>query len=620
MKKAHVLFFLFLIINTSFAHSLNFVSLNPEISLKYPPKVNSFLYSSSTSEVDYLIITTTEFVSALTDFQNWKQQKGLHTQIVTIDEIQTNHSGIDLQAKIKNCIQAFYENNGTRWVLLAGDDEQVPSRSLKTAEEHPGHDEGNVSCDSYYADLDHNWDSNNDGLWATNLDDFDLIPEVYVGRLTANNIEEMQKLVSNILGYEKIPPLGDWMTRALLAGAMLVFNEDWDNDNQIDFGECDANRHYNFLSQQFPTNWSYILQAEAEGLSPSQYAYNESLTITHLENQINDGNGIVFITGHGNQKGMYRTIFTEDVDDDGLFDQNGDPLFGGAAIDTQITSPLISTSITTINPSRTLGMYYLGGCSTGTFDEDYDSLAEYVLKTSAIGCIAGSHVVWGEDQWTERDHGGWYSEGLQSRFLENLVMFSQPGKALGLAKQDYIADLQELNITLDYPGWSDRVLKQFNLLGDPELNIWMEIPSTLNATRISTTNSSPQIYSLTSEGIPVPNVTFTVFQNETLIWTGYSSEDGFVEIPFPSEDLATSILTGTKSGYLPCQNPFIYPKNISITDYDPNPPNNNDNSSDDGLPEIPRKINGYQTIYLAISFAGITGVIYIIKSKKFGRN
>ena len=608
--------FLLLTINSTVIFRGNSLSFNLENSIQSPQKIKIVPYSSSTAEIDYLIITSPEYVSTLSDLQNWKMQKGLYSQIVTIDEIQTSYSGIDLQAKIKNCIQFFYENNGTQWVLLAGDDEQVPSRSIKTAEEHPGHDEGLVSCDSYYTDLDHNWDSNDDGLWATDLDDFDLIPEVYVGRLTANNVEEMQKLVSNILSYEKIPPIGEWMTRAFMAGAMLVFDEDWNNNSQIDYGECDANRHFNFLSQRLPPNWSCLLQAEAEGLSPSQYTYNESLTVSHLEDRINEGNGIVYITGHGNPKGMYRTIFMEDYDDDGLFDQSGDPLLNAYPIDNKISVPVITTTMTHLKPLQTLGMYYLGGCSTGTFDEDYDSLAEYFLKTTAIGCIAGSHVVWGEDQWFEREHGGWYSEGLQSRFLEYLLQYNQPGRALALAKQDYIDDIENLSEDLEFPGWSDRILKQFNLLGDPEVNIWMKTPSSLNVSCLSTNETSPQSYLISSKGSPVQDATFTIFQNDMLLWRGFSSSDGQIEIPYNSTLLNTSIITASKSDFLPYQNPFINPKNISIPDYVPNPTSTDSDNSDDTLPEIPRKISGYRSSHLLISVLGIMGLIYILKRKK----
>ncbi len=580
--------------------------------------VTSSSIKSSTSlsdQVDYLIITTEDFSPSLKDLQAWKMQKGLYTQIITTLEIQATYSGVDLAAKIKNCILSHYENNGTQWVLLAGDNERVPSRLIKTAEEHPGHDAGYVLSDSYYSDLDHNWDSNNDSFWGTDQDEFDFNPEVYVGRLTANTVNEMDKLVSNILSYEKDPPLGDWMTRAFFAGAMLVFNEDWDNDSIVDFEEADANRHFNFLSQRLPSNWSYILQAEADGLSPSQHPYNESITPSHLEDQINEGNGIVYITGHGNSQTMFRTTFEYDEDGDGLFDWEGEPMEGGEPVDLQVSSPVISDLLTQIDPTQSLGMYYLGGCSTGTFDDESDCIAEYILKTTAIGCIAGSHVVWGEDQWTERNHGGWYSEGLQSRFLEYLLVHPQPGKALALAKQDYLDDIETLEENLEYPGWSNRIIQQFNLLGDPEVSIWMAQPSSLNLSLLSTNGTSPQSYRVTSAGIPIENATFTVFQNETLLWKGTSSADGVLDVPFTSAELNKSILTVSKPNFLPFQDPFIAPKEVTITDTTKVPTESNSEEETNDAWKIP----GYGNNLIAITMFGLMWLIYTERRRKNNR-
>ena len=64
----------------------------------------------------------------------------------------------------------------------------------------------------------------------------------------------MTKLVQRILDYEKIPPVGPWMTHAMLAGAILQFDLDWNHDNIVDFGVCDSNRFNKTLSSSSQIN------------------------------------------------------------------------------------------------------------------------------------------------------------------------------------------------------------------------------------------------------------------------------------------------------------------------------------------------------------------------------
>ena len=176
-----------------------------------------------------------------------------------------------------------------------------------------------------------------------------------------------------------------------------------------------------------------------------------------------------------------------------------------------------------------LGFYYLGGCSVGSFDHNETSLQEYFLHNAAIGAIGGSEVVWGEDFWTERDHGGWYSEGLQARFWEQLLTFNQPGKALVIAKFD-------------------------NLLGDPEISLWMDIPEVLKVSidnQTSTTETNITV--VVGEDLPVQDVIITVTNDSSreLIWRGLTNASGSVNIPLSPEVANNFSITAAKTGYIP---------------------------------------------------------------------
>jgi len=73
----------------------------------------------SSDDVEYLIITSSIFESQLEPLALWKSQKGLNAKIEIVSEIDYFYSGYDTEARIKACIEDYYTNNGTKFVLLA---------------------------------------------------------------------------------------------------------------------------------------------------------------------------------------------------------------------------------------------------------------------------------------------------------------------------------------------------------------------------------------------------------------------------------------------------------------------------------------------------------------------
>ncbi len=506
-------------------------------------------------EVNYLIITNTLFLDALEPLTVWKTQKGLVSKIITVEDIDLDYIGRDTEEKIKNCIKEYYENNNTLWVLLAGDIEHIPSRFAHAPEWYL--DDGDyVWCDSYYTDLDNNWDLNSDGNWSSYGDEYDYHAEVYVGRLSANSLSEMDLLVNNILKYEKNPSLGPWMTQGMHAGAFICFAEDWDDDGDPELLEGDRNQFGNYLASRIPQNWSYITLGETEGIRPTTHPYNMSLNTEHLENIINNGTGIGAIYAHGSPNALYRMIWEVDYDHDGLFDYNGSPYSGGTPYDIAIFPYLITMYDSTIKTQNDkLGFYYLLGCKNGQFDGVEDCLTEFFLKKTAIGCIGGNYLVWGEDNWTERADGGWYSEGLSTRFFDELFNCSRPGQALALAKEDYMKDRIVSGESAVEPMWENKTLKQFNLFGDPEVPIWLNIPKRLKLERIISENESKlsTLFKVSANNKTIENVTITITNGNNLIWVDKTNQSGIVKVPYAWDQISAYTITASKFQYLPDQ-------------------------------------------------------------------
>ncbi|MHA1374384.1 MAG: C25 family cysteine peptidase [Promethearchaeota archaeon] len=517
-------------------------------------------------DVEYLIITTNEFKPRLSSLVLWKSQKGLNARIETVEDIEILYSGYDTSAKIKACIDDYHSNNNTEFVLLAGDHQHIPSRMAYVDEGYTwGGDGDYVACDSYYANLN-NWDTDGDNIYAEDADDWSLTADVYVGRLSANDASEMQMLVNRIISYETNPPVGEWMNRALFAGAMTYFEGDnyAPGDGISDYPEADSNRFFNYIYDRFYDDWTVTLLAEDGGIPEgrSDHPHNASLTAGSLEAEIMNGASILGVYGHGNAVGISRTIWDTDYDGDGLFDWNGEM---ASHYDESTSIRMIHTN--TSEYSMTDNMFsvcYLMGCSNGNFTTlGVDSLAEYMLKTVSIGSIGGDRVIWGEDNWTERSFGGWYDEGLAYRFYEQLDSYDQPGKAFALAKQDY----QEDRVTYGYnewipePRWCEKIQKQFNYFGDPELHIWMAIPEILNATWVEKNNTATivDIFTEVSGSIESAIVTLTNGSNN-VIWEGYTNSSGQVIIPQPFHTVNESVIVASKPTYIPyISKPYNFP-------------------------------------------------------------
>ena len=502
--------------------------------------------SANSGTVNYLIITSDNFESILEPLAIWKTQKGIISKIETTTNIEQQYSGGDLPEKIKNCIIDYYNHNNTQWVLLAGDHNHVPSKYILVDDDF-SYDGDVVSCDSYYGDINNDW----------NLDDFDYNAEVYIGRLTANNNAEMRNLVQRILHYEKEPPIGPWMTQALFAGAILQFDQDWDGDNSLDYGECDTNHLNHYIdSTIIPNNWSSTFLAQTLGVKGSDYYVDKELTYLHFKNAINQGCSISNVFAHGRSTRISIGKWVKDYDNDGLFDFTADPFYsGGTAIDEMSWDILFETSYSDLIQEDKLGLYFFGSCSVGTFDDKVDCVAEYFLKNVGIGCVAGSHVTWSEDQWYEREHGGWFVDGLAYRFLEQLFEYNQPGKALAFAKADYAADRFVYPAPIIYTEWSIKTLKQFNLLGDPEVPIWLSIPHQLNVSidQPFNNNTNTMTLKIIANQDPVQGATITYTQENNLLWKGETNENGTIDVPFSNIEVGDNVFTASKNGYLPFQ-------------------------------------------------------------------
>jgi len=80
-------------------------------------------------EMIIVVANNSDFISAVEPLEEWKNQKGVKTKMLSNF---SSYDGRDTQEQIRNMIKSYYESDGIRWVLLAGDAQNnlIPIRDV----------------------------------------------------------------------------------------------------------------------------------------------------------------------------------------------------------------------------------------------------------------------------------------------------------------------------------------------------------------------------------------------------------------------------------------------------------------------------------------------------------
>ncbi|MCK9226134.1 MAG: C25 family cysteine peptidase, partial [Candidatus Muirbacterium halophilum] len=125
-----------------------------------------------------------EFYNAAKPLADWKKKSGYDVELVKYSEVASNSN--DLKAYF----QKKYDNGDLCFVTLVGEYEHIPTMKGK--------------CEG----------ANSDNMYMKLAGD-DNIPDAFISRLSAKNIEDVQIQVNKTLEYEINPADGSWATEAL---------------------------------------------------------------------------------------------------------------------------------------------------------------------------------------------------------------------------------------------------------------------------------------------------------------------------------------------------------------------------------------------------------------------
>jgi len=154
---------------------------------------------------DYLILSSSLFMPALTDLIALRQSQGLLVAVENLQAIYDAFDGRPTPAAIHAYLQNAYQTWNPRpaYVLLVGDGSFDPK--LYRA------DSKATFLPPYLADVDP-WmgETAADNRYALLDGDGDILPDLLVGRLPVNTLAEAQIVVDKIVRYETDPMPGGW--------------------------------------------------------------------------------------------------------------------------------------------------------------------------------------------------------------------------------------------------------------------------------------------------------------------------------------------------------------------------------------------------------------------------
>jgi hypothetical protein len=159
-----------------------------------------------TNGADYIIISPKEFMPAIQPLANFRTSQGYRVQTVDVQDIYDEFNGgvFDPEA-IHNFLAYAYGHwspPAPAYVLLVGDGHYDFKNNYG--------DSGPNYIPPYLGDLDP-WvgETAADNRYVT-VSGEDSLPDMFIGRLPANNPAEVTAMATKILAYEQEPPMGEW--------------------------------------------------------------------------------------------------------------------------------------------------------------------------------------------------------------------------------------------------------------------------------------------------------------------------------------------------------------------------------------------------------------------------
>lgn len=365
--------------------------------------------------VSYLIVSDPMFQSQLQPFIEWKTKQGF---AVTVGYTNQPEVGTTAYA-IKSYIQNKYNNPAPgqqppSFVLFVGDIQQIPAWNGNA---------GSHVTDLYYCEYTG-----------------DLLPEIYYGRFSAQNTNQLQPQIDKTLQYEQytIPDPSYLNEVVMVAGVDATHSHNWAN-GQINYGTI------NYFN-------------EAHGIISHTYLYPESDNSSEeIIQDISDGVTYANYTAHCGSDGW------------------SDP-------------PFLTSDIPSLQ-NQDMYAVLVGNCCLSSKYDDSECFAEALLRAVSKGAVAyigGSNsTYWDEDYYFSVGVGEITEIPPSYEEKSTLGMYDRAFHTHGEPWADWYATTDQhvyagnMSVMTGAPGSAEYYWEIYCVMGDPSLMCYYSEPDPL---------------------------------------------------------------------------------------------------------------------------------------------
>ncbi len=464
------------------------------------------------SPVAYVIITNDDMAAEFQRLADWKTRSGVPAVVRTLSFIRQQYpQGSDDAERVRAFIRDAYSRWGTKWVLLGGDTDVLPTRFARTT----FYGGESIACDMYFSCLDGSWNADGDSLYGEGYfaasdpgDNVDLFPEVYVGRAPASTVAQAKTFVDKSLQYVTDPDASGYQNKVLFFGEVL-FPQNWlpgmittlDGAELIEevLPSLDLNPCVTFVRLYE----NYLDPRWRPG------AMQERRTV--VIDSLNAGYNIAVHVGHG-----YRNVMS--VGDDNLTNADAMSLTNG----------------------RRLTNLYAIDCTSNAID--FPCLGEAFLHAPNGGAVTNI----GSTRFDFPTAGRAYQKEYFRLFYQDSV--NAVGELQAKQKLPFIA-------FSSYDGvnrWTEMTLL---LLGDPELRIYSCAPRVLTVAKAASMTLGDSLFTVTVSiaGVPLLNARVTAYKPGADYATALTNGAGVATLVFRPDSAGSFRLTVTGFNCKPFQ-------------------------------------------------------------------
>jgi hypothetical protein len=505
--------------------------------------------------VDYVVITNTTLKPAFDVLANWRSKCGIPSLLITTDEISQQYSGVDLAEKIRNYLVELRQKIGNGfYVVLGGDVDIVPSRFALYQAESGGWN----STDWYYSNLDGNWNTNANSVFGESADKRDMLFDIYVGRISVENLSEANIVVNKIISYEHLTN---------------VSNKSYINNIMYLAGVYQPGG-YMMMINDSKTSASSILSLNS---NLKIWKLFDDYSVNGGNDEFNKANAIKYMNSGTKENGPMHIVHH--------IEHGG---WAGISMSTTKSQTLMRDDVSALTNAPYYFIFYSNSCNSAQFTKN--SIAESFVKANSGAVAYLGNVLEGYSSDT------YYF----TRFITALYNNSSFNGILGMAFA---------------PNTNNNV-HGLAIIGDPCMTVWTKTPRTLTVNSLTYSNGS---ISLSLSGM-VANQTYHVCIRKTgeiYDYTDYvaTGTQGTISFTNVAVNTAGNIeVTVTSPNYIPLEtiiNATVSPKHLFISNATivDNSTGNNDSKADagesDGL-QFTLKNSGSQTL------TNVKGVVTVI--------